>query len=134
MNDDKTSPTVKLKSAKVFDVAGRAGQLEHMTQIGAEWNGMIELQDLGGNALILRRKNGPMAHAMGEILSGGETEWAVVSASPDLFDALGLGQDPAAPADDRDLRSTLASNLLCWHRLTAEEIDDLLSFFRSISK
>ena len=38
---------------------------------------------------------------------------------------------PAEPLTDFDLRGVLASNLLCWHRLTVPEVDNLLEFFEA---
>ena len=32
---------------------------------------------------------------------------------------------------DFDLRGVLASNLLCWHRLTSDEVDNLIAFFKA---
>ena len=35
---------------------------------------------------------------------------------------------------DFNLRGVLASKLLCWHRLTGDEVDNLIAFFKDQQK
>lgn len=86
---------VKLKPEKTFEVAGRAGRLEHLRQVGDEWNGMIELQGAQGGKLILRRAEGLLVHALQAI--DGITDWVVISGSPDLLRELGSPYGDQAP-------------------------------------
>ena len=41
-------------------------------------------------------------------------------------------QQVTVPASDFDMRGVLASNLLCWHRLTEAEAQDLICFFEKV--
>lgn len=83
---------VKVKPVKVFEVIGRTGRLEHLQQVGSEWNDMVELQDAHGRKLILLRTSGPVSQVLSEVLGDGTTDWTVISASPSLLHTLGLPQ------------------------------------------
>lgn len=83
---------VKMKPVKVFEVIGRTGRLEHLRQIGSEWNNMVELQDDKGAKLILMRESGIMLQAFSEVMGDGTSDWNVVSGAPSLLHTLGLPQ------------------------------------------
>lgn len=81
---------VKLKPVKVFEVIGRTGRLEHLRQVGDDWNNMVELQDAEGKKLVLMRESGVMSQAISDVLGDGTSDWTVVSGAPSLLHTLGL--------------------------------------------
>jgi hypothetical protein len=83
---------VKVKPVKVFEVIGRTGRLEHLQQVGSDWNDMVELQDAEGKKLILMRTSGIMSQALSEVLGDHTSDWTVVSGAPSLLHKLGLPQ------------------------------------------
>ena len=52
----------------------------------------------------------------------------VFKESADMLEA----DAPAQPMNDFDMRGVLASNLLCWPRLTEAETQNLISFFETV--
>jgi hypothetical protein len=88
---------VKMRPVKVFEVIGRTGRLEHLRQVGNDWNNMVELQDEKGAKLILMRESGVMSQALSEVMGDGTSDWTVVSGAPSLLHTLGLPQ----PGDEQ---------------------------------
>ena len=84
---------VKLKPLKAFEVIGRTGRLEHLRQVGNEWNDMVELQDADGKKLILMRTTGVLVQKVSEALGDGTSDWVVISAAPGLLHKLGTHQE-----------------------------------------
>ena len=79
---------VKLTPSRDFDVSTSNGKAERFYQVGKEWNGMMELRDEKGRAIIVTRITPKATEIISEIFGDGSTEWVLVKGAPEIYGLL----------------------------------------------